>query len=183
MQLSIIVGDDRDRAGRAVAAWLADRVCARYGLEADLLDLGAACLPDAVSGLTPGALPRPPAVLDLAPWLAAADGFVVVVPVRVPRSLRSAVAWHAAEWRAKPVAFTLYGAPPGTSGQHPVVPELRSIFAAVHAVTVGQVVHHEDADDSRYDDTDRLLDRLTSRAGALRAVRSMSPDPLLNRKN
>lgn len=81
-----------------VAERIASRACRRTDIEVDLIDLDAACLPEACDDVGP----VPHAVLDLAPWLAAADAFVVVTP---QRHLKNVLDWFATEWQDKPVAF------------------------------------------------------------------------------
>lgn len=93
-RVAIVTGSDH-----AAACLVADRACGRAGLEVDLIDLEAACLPD----LVVERVPVPPAVRDLTPWLVAADGFVVVACR--PCLLRKAVGWCGEAWRAKPVAL------------------------------------------------------------------------------
>ncbi|MFI6293888.1 hypothetical protein ACIBEJ_20030 [Nonomuraea sp. NPDC050790] len=135
-RLAVVTGSDH-----SAAMVIAERACAHHGLEVDVIDLEAACLPDPapdrpttvrdqtaagqarglaapgeraiVRDLTAGRargraaerVPElvPPAVHDLRPWLAAAEGFVVVA-VRT-WSLRKAVFWCAEAWRGKPVAL------------------------------------------------------------------------------
>lgn len=98
--------DHRDPDGRVVADWVASVACGRGDLDVDVLDLAAAGLPE----VDCCAVPTPPAVRDLAPWLRFADGFVVVAPRWLPSPVARAVQWCAAGWRGKPVAFA--GVPP-----------------------------------------------------------------------
>ncbi|MBB5075661.1 hypothetical protein [Nonomuraea endophytica] len=93
-RLAVVTGSDH-----SAAMLIAERACVRHGLEVDVIDLEAACLPDPA----PGRALVPPAVHDLMPWLAAAEGFMVVA-VRT-WSLRKAVFWCAGAWRGKPVAL------------------------------------------------------------------------------
>jgi NAD(P)H-dependent FMN reductase len=93
-RLAILTGSDH-----GMACQIADRVSAHAGPEVDVLDLTAACLPDLVSDV----VPTPPAVRDLAPWLAAADGFLVVACP--PHLLSLAMAWCPAAWQGKQVIF------------------------------------------------------------------------------
>lgn len=147
---------------RTAADWLAAQAGRRPALEVDLIDLSVACLPDCED--SPGQ--RPSAVRDLRPWLAAADGFVVVTQERnrsFPGALKNAVDWFAEEWKAKPVAFVSVGA------DH-AVEQLRLVFAAAHAVTVHEVAHQDES-------ADRMLDQLTWWAGALRQAREADPYP------
>src|SRR5690606_5472841 len=129
----------------------------------------------------------PKAVRDLAPWLAAADAFVVVTPEynhSFPASLKNAIDWFYSEWHAKPVGFVSYGG--RTGGMH-AVEQLRLVFTEVEAVTVraavslrnyweqldgdGKLVGHEDLDSAAR----TMLDRLVWWAEALRAHRTIRP--------
>ncbi|GAA2616268.1 NAD(P)H-dependent oxidoreductase [Actinomadura fulvescens] len=152
-RIAIIIAGADDHADRAVAEWLTGRIHARGDdTEVDLLDLGAACLPDPPSGR----LPTPPAVHDLLPWLGAANGFLLVLHGRPPDRLRRAVSWCARCWKAKPVGLVRYG------GSPPAEAEVRSLLGAVEAVTVGEAVRFTGRD--RTGRTDLLLDELISRA-------------------
>ncbi|SHG25152.1 NAD(P)H-dependent oxidoreductase [Streptoalloteichus hindustanus] len=153
-RMAIIV-DGPDPAGRAVADWLADLACHRHGIEADLLDLGAAGLPEVADRH----VPTPPAVRDLAPWLAVAAGFVVVVPPRSPASLENAVVWWGPGWRGKPVAFA---SPAPNPDRLPALRRLRDLFTAAHAVLVDEVVGFRDP--RREERAARVLDELAALA-------------------
>jgi NAD(P)H-dependent FMN reductase len=104
----------------------------RPDFDVDVIDLATAWLPDVMSA-DPSA-PRPQAVKDLAPWLEAADAFVVVTPEHhqtFPASLKNAIDWYDEEWHAKPVGFLSYG---GSSSGLCAVAALRQVFGDVHAV-------------------------------------------------
>ncbi|MFI0353341.1 NAD(P)H-dependent oxidoreductase [Actinomadura sp. 9N407] len=157
-RIAIIIPGDADHADRAVADWLAGRVRLRGGAEADVLDLAAACLPDAPSCL-PGAadgppVPPPPAVDDLVPWLTAADGFLLVLKDGPPELLRPALTWCGECWRAKPVGLTWYGGSPSTEG------EVRALLRSAGAVPVGAVARFGDL--SCADQADHMLDEIAS---------------------
>ncbi|REE98343.1 NAD(P)H-dependent oxidoreductase [Thermomonospora umbrina] len=160
LHLAILIGGPPDRAP---AERVAERAYRRGDLEVDLIDLTAACLPE----VPPCGLPTPSAVRDLVPWLAAADGFVVVVPERRSGPLVNAPGWYADQLRAKPVAFLGHG------GARPAERRLRALFAAVPAVTV-----REAAGFGRRD-TDRVLDELAWWARPLREARAKNPYPPL----
>ncbi|MBE1565654.1 NADPH-dependent FMN reductase [Nonomuraea africana] len=122
MRLAFIIGGGAD--GLEVAEWLSGRACHR-GFEVDLLDLAAAGLPEVCSY----EVPTPPAVQDLAPWLAAADAFVLVVPECLPPSLAD---WCAPQWRARSAAFA------GRQDATEAVGRLRPFFAT----TVAEVIRY-----------------------------------------
>ncbi|MFF8393665.1 NADPH-dependent FMN reductase [Streptomyces sp. NPDC016172] len=109
LRLAIIIGSVRKgRFGHVAAEWPASRARLRHDFDVDVMDLVTAWLPDVMSA-DPSA-PVPQAVKDLAPWLAAADAFVVVVPLlRRPFHLCAVAA-------------------------------LRQVFGEVHAVTVNETV-------------------------------------------
>ncbi|MEU7527628.1 NAD(P)H-dependent oxidoreductase [Saccharothrix sp. NPDC042600] len=130
--LAIIVEGEPDRA---VARWLAEAARRRGDLEVDLLDLSLLHLVDACEVACER---TPPAVHDLAPWLAVAAGFVVVVPRRFPVALAHTVGWCPDPWSGKPVAFACDTAEPAA------LPGLRVVFAAVRAVLVREVAVHPD---------------------------------------
>ncbi|MEJ8668347.1 NAD(P)H-dependent oxidoreductase [Streptomyces sp. MS1.AVA.1] len=139
LRLAIIIGSIRKgRFGHVAAEWLASRARLRHDFDVDVIDLATAWLPDVMSA-DPLA-PRPQAVKDLAPWLAAADAFVVVTPEHnqtFPASLKNAIDWYDEEWHAKPVGFLSYGGP--SSGLCAVA-ALRQVFGEVHSVTVHETV-------------------------------------------
>lgn len=186
LRLVILVGADRQgRFGLAAAEWLASHARLRKEFEVDVIDLVTAWLPDLMTA--DPAVPRPSAVRDLSPWLAAADAFAVVTPEYrhgCPASLRNAIDWYDREWHAKPVGFLSYG---GASGGLCAVAQLRQVFAESHAVTVPETVSFHDfrdrcGPDGRLLDTEErprdavvMLDRLGWWARALRQARSREP--------
>ncbi|WP_330287217.1 NADPH-dependent FMN reductase [Streptomyces sp. NBC_00576] len=139
LRLAIIIGSIRKgRFGHVAAEWLAARARLRHDFDVDVIDLATAWLPDVMSA-DPSA-PKPQAVKDLAPWLGAADAFVVVTPEHnqtFPASLKNAIDWYDEEWHAKPVGFLSYGGP--SSGLCAVA-GLRQVFSLVHAVPVSETV-------------------------------------------
>ncbi|WP_433257729.1 NADPH-dependent FMN reductase [Streptosporangium sp. CA-135522] len=158
MRLAIIIGSVRQgRFGPTAAGWFAARACRHPDIEVDVIDLAEAWLPMV---LPEAGGPVPPAVQNLAPWLAAADAFVIVTPEynhSFPASLKNAIDWYRDEWRAKPVAFVSYGE---ASGGLRAVAQLRPVFAALEAVDVEETVafhHHRTPTDL---DAERLLDAL-----------------------
>ncbi|MFF3246806.1 NADPH-dependent FMN reductase [Streptomyces sp. NPDC002870] len=186
LRLVIVIGSIRQgRFGPVAAEWLASRARLRQDFDVDVIDLATAWLPDVMSS-EPGAR-KPQAVLDLAPWLAAADAFAVVTPEykqSFPASLKNAIDWYDEEWRAKPVAFVSYG---GASSGLCAVAQLRQVFAEAHAITVQETVSFHDYWDC-FDSEGRpidseagekaalvMLDRLGWWARAMRRARAAEP--------
>ncbi|MFB7269368.1 NADPH-dependent FMN reductase [Streptomyces sp. NPDC056244] len=186
LRLVIVIGSVRKgRFGPVAAEWLASRARLRRDVDVDVIDLATAWLPDVMSA-DPTAV-KPQAVKDLAPWLAAADAFVVVTPEynqSFPASLKNAIDWYDEEWHAKPVAFLSYG---GASSGLTAVGQLRQVFAEVHAVTVRETVSFHNywerfgpdgrpVDEEEWDTAAaRMLDRLGWWARALRLARAQEP--------
>nr|WP_083466829.1 NAD(P)H-dependent oxidoreductase [Kibdelosporangium sp. MJ126-NF4] len=189
IRLAVIIGSIRDgRFGPTAARWFAGRAGRRDDLDLDLIDLAEAWLPDVLSDNaveSDGRKPQP--VRTLAPWLAAADAFVIVTPEynhSFPGSLKTAIDWFRDEWRAKPVGFVSYG---GVAGGLRAVEQLRLVFAELDAVTVRETVsfhnHTEQfgadgrpLDSGTYDAAaDVLLARLGWWARALRDHRTRHP--------
>ncbi len=184
-RIAILIASTRTgRFGPTVANWFAEQVRQRDDVDVDLLDLAEAQLPEV---LADDDGPTPRSVRDLAPWLAAADAFVVVTPEynhSFPASLKTAIDWFYAEWQAKPVAFVSYG---GISGGLRAVEQLRLVFAEVHATTIRDTVSFPnypdlfDADgrpteaDGPEGAVKAMLDQLTWWSDALRRHRVLHP--------
>lgn len=190
LRVVVIIGSIRHgRFGPTAAAWFASQACERDDVEVDVVDLAEAWLPEVLPD-EGACLPTPQPVRDLAPWLAAADAFVVVTPEYnhgYPGSLKNAIDWFREEWQAKPVAFVCYGGP--AAGLR-AVEQLRQVFTAVGAVPIHETVslpHHRDGFDPAGRPLDRdttnaaataLLDQLTRWAALLRDHRPVpTPDP------
>ncbi|MGW3939389.1 NADPH-dependent FMN reductase [Streptomyces phaeochromogenes] len=186
LRLVIIIGSVRKgRFGPVAAEWLASRARLREDFDIDVIDLATAWLPDVMS--TELSARKPQAVQDLAPWLAAADAFVVVTPEykqSFPASLKSAIDWYDEEWHAKPVGFLSYG---GASSGLCAVAQLRQVFAEAHAVTIRETVSFHDYRE-RFDAQGRpfdvdggheaarvMFDRLSWWGRALRQARVAEP--------
>lgn len=186
LRLVILVGAAREgRFGLAAAEWLAARARLRREFEVDVLDLATAWLPDLMTA--DPAVPRPSAVRDLSPWLAAADAFAVVTQeyrFGYPASLKNAIDWYDSEWHAKPVGFVCYGGP---SGGLCAVAQLRQVFAESHATTVPETVSFHDYEErsgpggqflettASDQEAVAMLDRLGWWARALRRARAVEP--------
>jgi NAD(P)H-dependent FMN reductase len=179
LRVAVILSTTHDDRGGPLARWITGRAEARPGLDLDIIDLAEAHLPEA-PGTDTG--PRPLAVRDLAPWLTAADAFVLLTPERnrsFPASLKNAIDWYPEEWRAKPVAFVSYG---DTGRGLRAADHLRSVLAGLEAVTIASSVCLDTARDlteaGRITDPERtgpeldqLLDEVIWWAGALRRAR------------
>ncbi|CCH32731.1 NAD(P)H-dependent oxidoreductase [Actinosynnema sp. NPDC047251] len=140
LNLAVIIGSVREgRFGPVVANWLAEQATQHGQFQVELVDLADTDLP-LVLGPEPPAIAttdqRPAAMAGLTAKLAAADAYLVVTPEynhSFPASLKAAIDWHFAEWRAKPIGFASYG---GQAGGLRAVEALRLVFAELHAVTV-----------------------------------------------
>ncbi|MCF6467676.1 NAD(P)H-dependent oxidoreductase [Nonomuraea sp. MG754425] len=131
LNVAVIVGSTR--AGRvcdAVAGWFAERARRREDLAIEVLDLAAYAFPPCYpQGATPS-------MRRFAAAVAVADAFVVVTPEynrSFPASLKQAIDFAYDEWQAKPVGIVAYGS--GSCG-HYAVEQLRTVFSALHAVTM-----------------------------------------------
>lgn len=183
LHTAVLVGSTRQgRAGAAIARWfaaLADRH-ANVG-ELDLVDLAGYDFPARLPLRTTAAMQQFSARIDRA------DAFVVVTPEYnhgYPASLKQAIDYGCDEWFAKPIGFVSYG----TTGQGlRAVEQLRLVFAALHAVTVADVVSFDLFDGSIGDDgqprnsesadvaAHRMLTQLAWWAHALRDARAAQP--------
>lgn len=161
-------------AGRGMAGWLAARAGRRDDLGLDLIDLAEARLPDARPA---GSWERPAAVADLAPWLASAEAFVLVLDEcnrGSPASLKNALDWYRREWSGKPVAFVSHG---DTTGGLLAVEQLRLVLAGLEALTLREGVsfHVPEPDFTSANATaDRMLDRVVHWGRALRLARTLT---------
>ncbi|GAA3545343.1 NAD(P)H-dependent oxidoreductase [Nonomuraea rosea] len=131
LRVAVIIGSTR--AGRVcdtVGEWFAERAGRRADLSIEVLDLACYAFP--------GCYPQEatPSMCRFAGSVGGADGFVVVTPEynrSFPASLKQAIDFAYDEWQAKPVGFVAYGS--GSAG-HYAVEQLRTVFGALHAVTM-----------------------------------------------
>ncbi|MBF8188687.1 NAD(P)H-dependent oxidoreductase [Nonomuraea sp. K274] len=182
LRLAVIIGSTRvGRACDTVGGWLAELARLRDDLAVELLDL---------AGYTfPGCYPQEatPAMCRFAAAISRADAFVIVSPEynrSFPASLKQAIDFAYDEWQAKPVGFVSYGS--GSTGFY-AVEQLRTVFSALHTVTVRDWVGIDllgegvDAGGLPRDTDDRLraveamLDQLTWWGRALRDARRAQP--------
>ncbi|SCL53402.1 NAD(P)H-dependent FMN reductase [Micromonospora citrea] len=135
LRLAVIVGSTREgRAGDSVARWFCDRVERHDGLAVTVVDLADYDFPAGYP-----AEPTP-AMRAFAEQVGRAEAFAVVTPEynrSFPASLKQAIDYAYDEWQAKPVGFVSYGC--GSVGLH-AVDQLRTVFTALHAVTMRDVV-------------------------------------------
>ena len=130
--LTVIIGSTREgRTGERIARWFVDRAKRRDDIAVTVVDLADYAFParyPARADRVDGRVHRARS--------AAADAFVVVTPEynhSFPASLKQAIDYGYDEWQAKPVGFVSYGC--GSVGLH-AVEQLRTVFTALHAVTV-----------------------------------------------
>lgn len=187
--VTTIVGSNRTgRFAPVVRDWFAGRLAGRQGLDHRVVDLADTPPPEALPGygatLSEADIAR---LTALSPAIGAADAFVVITPEynhSFPGVLKTAIDWHKAEWRAKPVGFISYG---GISGGLRAVEQLRLVFAELHAVTMRDTVSFTNAAqgfgpdglpvdaDAATAATDRLLDQLSWWAITLREGKARRP--------
>lgn len=182
LRTAVLVGSTREgRVGRRVAGWFVTWASRNTTLHLDLVDLAELALPAHLPA-------RPtPAMVEYARRIGAADAFVVVTPEYnhgYPAPLKQAIDYACDEWFAKPVGFVSYG----TTGQGlRAVEQLRLVFAALHMVTVAEVVSFNlyeggvtgEAPPRGIDGAavaaGRMTDQLTWWAGVLRSARAERP--------
>ncbi|SCG61175.1 NADPH-dependent FMN reductase [Micromonospora humi] len=135
LRLAVIIGSTREgRVGDRIGRWFAAQARGRAGLVVQELDLAGYAFPTALP-----AEPTP-AMREFVGQVAAAEAFVVVTPEynhSFPASLKQAIDFAYDEWQAKPVGFVSYGC--RSVGLH-AVDQLRTVFTALHAMTVRDTV-------------------------------------------
>ncbi|MFD2764341.1 NADPH-dependent FMN reductase [Micromonospora eburnea] len=135
LQLAVIIGSTR--AGR-----MADRIADWFVEQARRHDELAVTVVDLAGYDFPARFPAEPtpAMRSFVRQVSRAEAFAVVTPEynhSFPASLKQAIDYAYDEWQAKPVGFVSYGC--GSVGMH-AVDQLRTVFTALHAVTVRDVV-------------------------------------------
>ncbi|MGP3958155.1 NADPH-dependent FMN reductase [Nonomuraea sp. 3N208] len=182
LRVAVIIGSTRvGRVGDAVGHWFTERARCRDDLAVELLDLAAYTFP----GCYPAA--ATPAMCGFTAAVGGAEAFVVVTPEynrSFPASLKQAIDFAYDEWQAKPVGFVAYGS--GSAGLY-AVEQLRTVFCALHAVTMRDWVgldllgegfegcgRPRDTDD-RLRAIAAMLDQLTWWGRALREARRAQP--------
>ncbi|MFC4018851.1 NADPH-dependent FMN reductase [Micromonospora sp. GCM10011542] len=178
LRLAVIIGSTREgRTGDRVARWFVDQADRHDDLSVTVVDLGDYDFPTSY--------PAEPtaSVRAFVGEVGRADAFVVVTPEynhSFPASLKQAIDYAYDEWQAKPVGFVSYGC--RSTGLH-AVDQLRTVFTALHAMTVRDVVGidllHGDPTPPHVDqlrqDTRVLLDQLRWWGLTLRDGREARP--------
>ncbi|MFG1673044.1 NADPH-dependent FMN reductase [Micromonospora sp. NPDC049282] len=135
LRLAVIIGSTREgRVGDRIGRWFAAQARGRAGLVVHELDLAGYAFPAALP-----AEPTP-SMREFVRQVAEAEAFVVVTPEynhSFPASLKQAIDFAYDEWQAKPVGFVSYGC--RSVGLH-AVDQLRTVFTALHAMTVRDTV-------------------------------------------
>ncbi|MEU9716946.1 NAD(P)H-dependent oxidoreductase [Streptomyces sp. NPDC047976] len=157
LKVGVLVGSVRTgRFADKVSRWFVSEAAQRDDMEIHVIDLSEPALVEELK-LSLDPLGTSTATPGLAARIDALDAFVVITPEYnhgYPASLKLAIDYVYAEWRAKPVAFVSYG---GVAGGLRAVEQLRQVFAEVHAVTVRDTVSFHNPW-QRFDEEGRLLD-------------------------
>jgi NAD(P)H-dependent FMN reductase len=119
-------------------------------------------------------------MIEFARRIGQADAFVVVTPEynrSFPATLKQAIDFAYDEWQAKPVGFVSYGC--RSIGVH-AVEHLRTVFVALHAVTMRDTVGLDllagsEAGEEPAHEADLMLDQLNWWGIALRDARLANP--------
>lgn len=181
LRLAVIIGSTREgRVGERIGRWFVERAGERDDMAVTAVDLA--------DYEFPGRHPAEPtaAIRSFVRRVAEAEAFVVVTPEynhSFPASVKQAIDYAYDEWRAKPVGFVSYGC--RSTGLH-AVDHLRTVFTALHAVTVCGVVAVDllcnepapsaaPADDQLCRDATVLLDQLGWWGLTLRDGRAARP--------
>ncbi|MEV4514230.1 NAD(P)H-dependent oxidoreductase [Dactylosporangium sp. NPDC049525] len=135
LRVAVIIGSTREgRMGDRVGRWFVERAGERDDMAVTAVDLADYDFPGSYPAEATAAMRLFVRRVD------EAEAFVVVTPEynhSFPASLKQAIDYAYDEWQAKPVGFVSYGC--RSTGQH-AVDQLRTVFTALHAVTVSGVV-------------------------------------------
>jgi NAD(P)H-dependent FMN reductase len=178
LRLAVIIGSTREgRIGDRIGRWFVAHARQREGLALTVLDLAGYDFP--------ASMPAEPtsAMRSFAGEVNRAEAFVVVTPEynhSFPASLKQAIDYAYDEWQAKPVGFVSYGC--RSVGLH-AVDQLRTVFTALHAMTVRDTVGVDlldgepagRAEEQLRQDARVLLDELCWWGLALREGRAARP--------
>ncbi|MGC4749003.1 NADPH-dependent FMN reductase [Micromonospora sp. DT201] len=135
LRIAVIIGSTREgRAGDQVARWFIDQATPHDDLAVTVVDLTEYDFP--------ATYPAEPttSIRAFVREVDRAEAFVVVTPEynhSFPAPLKQAIDYAYDEWQAKPVGFVAYGC--RSTGLH-AVDQLRTVFTALHAMTVRDVV-------------------------------------------
>ncbi|MBQ1030059.1 NAD(P)H-dependent oxidoreductase [Micromonospora parva] len=178
LRIAVIVGSTREgRVGDRLATWFVEQAGRHDDLAVTVVDLTGYDFP-----ATYPAEPTAP-IRAFVREVGRADAFVVVTPEynhSFPAPLKQAIDYAYDEWQAKPVGFVSYGC--RSTGGH-AVDQLRTVFTALHAMTVRDVVGIDllageptaRCTDELRRDVDALLDQLRWWGLALRDGRAARP--------
>jgi NAD(P)H-dependent FMN reductase len=181
LRVAVIVGSTREgRAGDRIGRWFAALASRRPDVAVCVLDLAEYDFPARYPAEVTAQIEA------FVAELGRADAFVVITPEynhSFPASLKQAIDYAYDEWQAKPVGFVSYGC--RSQGMH-AVDQLRTVFTALHAVTIRDVVGFDllecgfdearrlDGEAQRHAAT-TLLDQLCWWGLALRDARAARP--------
>ncbi|MET7666753.1 NADPH-dependent FMN reductase [Micromonospora luteifusca] len=178
LRIAVIIGSTREgRAGDRITRWFVDQATPHDDLAVTVVDLGEYDFPASYP-----AEPTAP-IRAFVREVDQAEAFVVITPEynhSFPAPLKQAIDYAYDEWQAKPVGFVSYGC--RSTGRH-AVDQLRTVFTALHAMTVRDVVGidllageptPQCTDELRRDAT-VLLDQLRWWGLALRGGRATRP--------
>ncbi len=152
LRCAVIIGSTREgRVGDRIGKSFATLARQRDDLSVSVIDLATYEFP--------AKYPRRATtqMTEFAAGVGRAESFVVVTPeynYSFPASLKQAIDYAYDEWQAKPVGLVSYGC--GSEGRH-AVDQLRTVFTALHAVTMRTEVGL-DLLRCRSGDVGRLLD-------------------------
>ncbi|MFF0466461.1 NADPH-dependent FMN reductase [Micromonospora zamorensis] len=178
LSIAVIIGSTREgRAGDRVTSWFTEQAARHDDLAVTVVDL---CEYD-----FPASYPAEPtaSIRAFVREVGRADAFVVVTPEynhSFPAPLKQAIDYAYDEWQAKPVGFVSYGC--RSTGRY-AVDQLRTVFTALHAMTVRDVVGIDllggeptpQCTDELRRDASVLLDQLRWWGLALRDARAARP--------
>ncbi|MEU4527836.1 NAD(P)H-dependent oxidoreductase [Micromonospora ureilytica] len=178
LRIAVIVGSTREgRVGDRLAHWFVEQAARHDDLTVTVVDLTEYDFP-ATYPAEPTA-----SIRAFVREVGRADAFVVVTPEynhSFPAPLKQAIDYAYDEWQAKPVGFVSYGC--RSTGLH-AVDQLRTVFTALHAMTVRDVVGIDllageptaQSTDELRRDVGVLLDQLRWWGLALREGRAARP--------
>ncbi|MET8088578.1 NAD(P)H-dependent oxidoreductase [Micromonospora sp. NPDC005220] len=159
LRIAVIVGSTREgRVGDRLAHWFVEQTARHDDLTVTVVDLTEYDFP-ATYPAEPTA-----SIRAFVREVGRADAFVVVTPEynhSFPAPLKQAIDYAYDEWQAKAVGFVSYGC--RSTGLH-AVDQLRTVFTALHAMTVRDVVG---IDLLAGEPTARCTDELRRDVGAL----------------
>lgn len=165
LKVGILVGSVRTgRFADTVSKWFISEAGLRDDMEIHVIDLTEPALVEELK-LNFDQLEGPGETPALAARVEGLDAFVVITPEYnhgYPASLKLAIDYVYAGFRAKPVGFVAYG---GIAGGLRAVEQLRQVFAEMHAVTIRDTVSFHSAWE-KFDEQGRPLDQDASSKAA-----------------